>query len=501
MRAELRRVVDLLNSGWNGAHAVVVGDVMMDRYVFGDVERISPEAPVPVVRQSLVEEWPGGAANVAMNLASLGASVTLAGLAGADPEQERLESMLVESGIEPCLTGIPGVPTVTKLRILSGGQQMLRVDSEPPRLDSSAAHARLSEAAFRALQSASVLILSDYAKGALTEELCQILVAEARRLKVPVLVDPKHRDLTRYRGATSICPNRAELAAATGEPAADLDRLLSSGQRLVPQLDMEFMVVTLGGKGIAVLRRDSRWRSPAIVRQVHDVSGAGDTVISVLALALACGVEIETAVEVANVAAGIVVGKVGTAAIGAAELLAGLGDCVRAPESKEKLVTTAQLLAQVARWRGHDERIVFTNGCFDLLHAGHVNLLEKARAMGERLIVALNSDASVTQLKGTGRPLVGQAERARILAALAAVDAVVIFNAPTPLSLIEAIRPDVLVKGGDYLEEEVVGAAQVRSWGGRVELVPLFAGLSTTRIIARTAASVRHQPALPAQLA
>lgn len=500
MIPDLAEMVALLESGWNHVPVLVVGDAMLDKYVWGEVERISPEAPVPVVRATLRDEKPGGAANVAMNLAGLGAHVTLAGFGGGDLEQGALESLLAKAGIEPALTTVPNVPTTCKLRILSGNQQMMRLDLESPPAFSKADYQDMLDRILAVLPDASVVVLSDYAKGVLTGPVCQVIIHGARELNIPVLVDPKNRSFARYRGATTICPNLKELSAATGEPVADLDRLLTSAQGQLQSLQMEFMAVTLGEKGITVLRKDSRTHASAIVRQVYDVSGAGDTVIAVLALALACGVAIESAVQLANIAAGIVVSKVGTVPIQRQELLSALSQQI-ALHMDEKVLRLDRLLARVAAWRSSGERMVFTNGCFDILHIGHIRLLEQARRRGDRLVVGLNSDRSVCQLKGPLRPIVAESERARILAALSSVDAVIVFDENTPLKLIEAIRPEVLVKGGDYTQESVVGAAQVRSWGGRVELIPLVEGASTTGLIAKSAASDAPRISTPAFLA
>jgi D-beta-D-heptose 7-phosphate kinase/D-beta-D-heptose 1-phosphate adenosyltransferase len=491
--ANLPGIVALVESGWRNVRVLVVGDVMLDNYIWGDVERISPEAPVPVVHATWQNERPGGAANVAMNLAGLGACVTVAGFAGGDEEREKLESMLVEAGVEPALTEVAGVPTTTKLRIFSGNQQMMRLDKEATPSPSSDAYADLLERVLVLLPKVSVLVLSDYAKGVVTESMCHSIIAGAGKLGLPVIVDPKHRDFSRYRGAATICPNLKELSAATGEAVADIDRLLTAGQAKLDLLGMEFMVVTMGDRGIAVLRKGSRLHAPAVVRQVYDVSGAGDTVIAVLALAMACNVEIETAVQLANLAAGIVVNKVGTVPIHREELLGALSQEL-ALHMDEKVLPPERLLSRVALWRSSGARVVFTNGCFDILHIGHITLLERARRQGDRLIVALNSDKSVRQIKGPLRPIVGEHERARILAALSTVDAVVVFNESTPLKLIEAIRPDVLVKGGDYREEAVVGAREVRAWGGRVELIPLVDGISTTRLIAKATPKLPSRP-------
>lgn len=484
MIPELREILALVESGWHRPRVLVVGDVMLDQYIWGEVERISPEAPVPVVRATLRDEKPGGAANVAMNLAGLGARVTLVGFAGGDREQQTLETLLADQGIEPSLITIPTV-TTTKLRILSGHQQMMRVDSERTAEFSPEDYQQLLQRARAAMTDVSVVVLSDYAKGVLTEEVCQSLIVEARHRRIPVLVDPKSRDFARYRGATAICPNLKELAATTGEAASDVEALLSAGQVLVCDLGLQYIAVTLGEKGIAVLQQNSRLHAPAVVRLVYDVSGAGDTVIAVLALAAACDVPVETAIALANTAAGIVVSKVGTVPIQREELLGALSQQL-ALGMDEKLLPHDRLLSRVSAWRAAGESIVFTNGCFDILHIGHICLLEQARRKGDRLIVGLNSDDSVRRLKGPLRPIVPESERGRVLAALGSVDAVVVFDEDTPLRLIEAIRPDVLVKGGDYTEDAVVGAREVRAWGGRVELIPLVGNISTSRLIAKS---------------
>lgn len=483
MIESLHEVIPLIESDWRKLRVLVVGDVMLDKYVWGDVERISPEAPVPVVRANWQDEQPGGAANVAMNMAHLGASVTVAGFAGEDKDQQQLEMLLAEAGIEPMLISVPGTSTTSKLRIMCGSHQMLRLDSDSV-ASSCDAEAELLDRVLSILPGMKVVVLSDYAKGVLSEAVCRALIAEARECDIPVLVDPKTRNFTRYRGATTICPNLKELSAATGEPVHDLEALLVAGRSLLPWLDMEYMAVTLSEKGIAVLHERSHKRFPAVVRQVHDVSGAGDTVIAVLALALASKLGIETAAQVANVAAGLVVGKAGTVPICRHELLAALTQDV-ALVKEEKVLPLERLLWRAAAWRAAEQKVVFTNGCFDLLHAGHISLLERARRQGDRLVVAINSDDSVRRLKGRSRPIVGVAGRSQILAALGVVDAVVIFDEDTPLQVIEALRPEVLVKGGDYKREEIVGASEVLAWGGRVELIPIVDGLSTTSLIER----------------
>ena len=387
------------------------------------------------------------------------------------------------------ITTAGGSPTTTKLRILSGHHQMMRLDTDASCARSAERQNELLDRALAVLPTAAVLVLSDYAKGVLTEPVCQTLISSAHRLAIPVLVDPKARSFARYRGATGISPNTKELSSAIGEAAADLHQLLSAGQAMLASLQSEFMAVTLGEKGIAVLRQESRRHFPAEVRQVYDVSGAGDTVIAILALAMAVGLDLHAAAQVANLAAGIVVGKVGTIPIHRAEMLGALLKQLGAARD-EKVVPLERIVERVAGWRSAGERVVFTNGCFDLLHVGHVTLLEQARRVGDRLIVGLNSDSSVRRVKGASRPLVCERERAKVLAALSVVDAVVLFDESTPLRLIEAIRPDALVKGSDYTEEDVVGAREVKAWGGRVELIPLVDGVSTTRLIAKSVARV-----------
>jgi D-beta-D-heptose 7-phosphate kinase/D-beta-D-heptose 1-phosphate adenosyltransferase len=334
------------------------------------------------------------------------------------------------------------------------------------------------------LPAVDVLLLSDYAKGVLSGDLCARLIAAGAARGVPVLVDPKGRDFGRYRGATVLTPNRVELALATGVDAADLDGLLRRAASLRAELGLEVLVLTLGELGMALVAEGGTTRVPALAREVFDVSGAGDTVIATMAAGRAAGLDPLDTAHLANLAAGVVVGHRGTAAITAGELAAAIAG-EAALEQAAKVQGLAGMQARVAQWRAGGERIVFTNGCFDLLHVGHVTYLERARRHGQRLVVGLNSDRSVRALKGPRRPLIGEQDRARVLAALAAVDGVVLFDEATPIELIRALRPDVLAKGADYREEDVVGAAEVKGWGGQVVLVPLVADQSTTGIVAR----------------
>ncbi len=480
--AASHEVVRLIESDWDGRSILVVGDVMLDKYIHGSVDRVSPEAPVPVVHAKRRTRQPGGAGNVAMNVAGLGARATVVGFAGDDEDRIALAEALAAGGVEAWLIVAAGSPTISKLRILGGNQQIVRLDIESKATRPAAAYAELIDAVMELLPKSSGLILSDYAKGTLTEEVCQTLIGAARSAGVPVLVDPKGADFSRYRGATTISPNLKELAVATGDANAELETVLDRGRAMLGKLDLEYLTVTLGERGIAVLYPERRFDAPATARQVFDVSGAGDTVIAMLALTIISGVAIEDAVRVANVAAGIVVGKLGTVPIARHELVAALTGFA-GTDSQEKTLGLPQLLARAAEWRAAGHTIVFTNGCFDILHVGHVTLLETCRRLGDKVVVGINSDASVSGLKGPGRPVVKERERRRMLAALMATDAVVVFDAPTPIDLIVALRPDVLVKGGDYTEESVVGAPEVRSWGGRVDIVPTVEGFSTTNIL------------------
>lgn len=479
---QLHRVVHDIEHAWNCKRLLVVGDVMLDKYIWGEVGRISPEAPVPVVRGVRQEAKPGGAANVAMNLSRLGAKTTVVGITGGDESQTLLSVALQANGVTPCFVSSAEFPTITKTRILSGSQQMLRLDFERPGAIDPVVVDKFLQAALDLLPEAHALILSDYAKGALTPEVCRALISAARKLDIPVLVDPKSPDYAHYRGATTICPNLGELALAARVDTGNMDALLTAAEAMVSELDIEFLTATLSEKGIALIRPDNRYVAPAQARQVFDVSGAGDTVIAVLALCIASGLQPETAVQLANIAAGIVVGKVGTVPVEKHELLAALSPQI-ALNAADKVLTREEAARRVSLWKANGERVVFANGCFDLLHIGHITLIEQARHAGDRLIVAINSDASVGCLKGPTRPIVSQTERARVLAALAAVDAVVIFDELTPLEVILAVRPDVIVKGGDYQADAVVGATEVRSWGGEVKIVPLVEGFSTTRLI------------------
>jgi D-beta-D-heptose 7-phosphate kinase / D-beta-D-heptose 1-phosphate adenosyltransferase len=469
--------------GW----VLVVGDLMLDRYLWGRVDRVSPEAPVPVVLLDKESCRPGGAANVAANLTGLGLDCRLLGCLGDDLGGTQLVDEIQRCGIDTrALVRLPRRPTITKTRIVGGHQQMLRVDRE----SAAAFDAGELEALAQALESAmadgpAMVVLSDYNKGVLHPEICRRTIGLAKAAGISVLVDPKGRDYAKYRGATALTPNRRETAEACGG-IDQIDALLDAAEKLRQDLELEFLAVTRSEEGISLIEQDRRLHIPAMAKQVFDVSGAGDTVIATLAAGIVAGLAHQDALHLANLAAGIVVGKVGTVAITNGELLAELAnEDVR--EQADKVCDLDRLLARLVQWKAGGQRIVFTNGCFDLLHSGHVTYLEQARKLGDRLVVGLNTDRSVSALKGPTRPVINEADRARVLAALEAVDAVILFDEDTPLQLIGQVRPDVLVKGSDYRENEVVGGDAVRSWGGRVALVDIVPGRSTSNIIGKLA--------------
>jgi D-beta-D-heptose 7-phosphate kinase/D-beta-D-heptose 1-phosphate adenosyltransferase len=502
MLPELHSILNLLEGGFSQLKVLVVGDIMLDRYIHGEVERISPEAPVPVIRHAQRYERAGGAANVAMNLAGLGCQAFLAGFWGSDSEQAELAAILERAGVDTAGVVSSSRPTISKTRIVGRMQQLLRLDIESRDLPPAIEAQRLLERATELVGKVHAVILSDYAKGALSDALCEAVIRTARAGGIPILVDPKTADFSKYSGATSVCPNLGELAQATGVPADRTEELLAAGQALAAEHDFKFLTVTMSEKGISVLRPTSMdggvekgasvYHSPARTREVFDVSGAGDTVIATLTASLAAGLEVETAVELANLAAGIVVSKVGTVPIAAHELVAALTPS-SGLNAGEKILDLERMKLRVAEWRASGETIVFTNGCFDLLHVGHITLLEDCKRFGSKLVLGLNADASVSRLKGPERPIVGERERARVMAALASVDAVVLFEEDTPLELIRALKPNVLVKGGDYIAEQVVGYEDVVASGGRMEIVPTVEGFSTTNIVKKMTATEDRQ--------
>jgi D-beta-D-heptose 7-phosphate kinase / D-beta-D-heptose 1-phosphate adenosyltransferase len=458
------------------ADVLVVGDVMLDRYWYGDTSRISPEAPVPVVHVGDTQERPGGAGNVALNIAALGARVSVAGLIGTDEVGRALQGLLAQAGVECLLEAVPGFATITKLRVLSRHQQLIRLDFEDG--FGGTDPAALTDRIRPQLERAQVLVLSDYGKGSLRR--VQELIGLARAAGIPALVDPKGSDFERYRGATLITPNLGEFEAVVGR-CADEAELVARGERLLRELELEYLLVTRGEHGMTLLGHErAPLHLPARAREVYDVTGAGDTVISVLATALAVGQPLAAACALANLAAGIVVGRLGAVSVSAEEPETALHEQA---EVHHGVMGEADLLTQLAAARGRGERVVMTNGCFDILHPGHVAYLEQARALGDRLVVAVNDDDSVRRLKGTGRPVNGLADRMAVLAGLRSVDWVVPFAEDTPERLICRVLPDLLVKGGDYRAEEVAGGECVRAAGGEVVILDFVEGRSTSGII------------------
>lgn len=454
---------------------LVAGDLMLDRYWQGATRRISPEAPVPVVHLDAAEDRPGGAANVAVNVAALGARASLAGLVGRDEAGDALLDGLGRHQIDVSRITRTEAPTITKLRVLSRNQQLIRLDTEQVLAQ---APATLLSDFTALLPGASVVILSDYAKGALAD--VSPMIAAAREHATPLLIDPKGNDFARYRGATVLTPNQGELEAVVGSCVDDAT-LVARAVQLKNDLDIEALLVTRSARGMTLIDRDDQAHHlPAAAREVFDVTGAGDTVIAVLAAAMGAGLPLPSAAALANTAAGIVVGKIGVATATRSELRLALhqrGVGGRSAQSAERL---AQAVREA---HGRGERVVMTNGCFDLLHAGHVAYLEEAKRLGDRLIVAVNSDASVRRLKGPERPITPLKDRLAVLAGLAAVDWVVPFEDDTPAALIEQVSPDVLVKGGDYEPEQIAGAEHVLAGGGDVRVLSFREGRSTSSIV------------------
>ena len=461
---------------FSAVRILVAGDLMLDQYSFGPTSRISPEAPVPVVRVTETQARAGGAANVAVNLSSLGAVTTVAGIVGKDANATVLRELLESQGVKTALAESNDRPTITKLRVLSRNQQLLRLDTEEVyAADDASMVAGILQ---NELAGNDICILSDYAKGTLGD--VAALIAQCREQGVPVLVDPKDTDFTAYRGATVLTPNLAEFEVVAGASDTD-DRLVSQAETLRNELELQALVITLSERGMLVVAADTEAAIlPARAREVYDVTGAGDTVIAVLAAGVGAGLPILDAAGLANLAAGLVVGKIGVASVTPSELKLALhehGQGGRGLLARDE----AGRVAEEARARG--ERIVMTNGCFDLLHTGHVSYLQEAKTRGDRLMVAVNTDESVTKLKGKGRPINPLADRMAVLAGLAAVDWVVPFAEETPEQLVAEVLPDVLVKGGDYAPEAVAGGRIVLENGGSVEILSYREGRSTSGIL------------------
>jgi D-beta-D-heptose 7-phosphate kinase/D-beta-D-heptose 1-phosphate adenosyltransferase len=464
---------------------LVVGDLILDRYVWGDVNRISPEAPVQILDASREELRLGGAANVAHNAAVLGARATCAGVVGRDAPGAGLVKLIQSLGVSA--TGIvkdATRPTTLKTRLLAHNQQMLRIDHERRHTIAPPVEKALSRAVARAAATADVALVSDYNKGTMTPRVCRSLIDAFRKRGKPVLVGLKSRDIAKYARATGASLNRAELALVSG-----VDDVAGGARKIVRRLGLEFLAVTLGDKGLQVYGpRGPAVTLDAVARQVYDVTGAGDTVLAAFGTAYACGLPLEECALMANAAAGIVVGKVGTATVTRDELLdhATHGD----ESGRRKVLDLSALLRALEGERKRGKRVVFTNGCFDLLHSGHLSLLRFAKSRGDVVVVGLNTDRSVRKLKGASRPIQGAAERSALLAALECVDYVTLFDEDTPERLIRRVKPDVLVKDEDYASKKVAGRDFVTSNGGRVEFAPRVRGVSTTDLVSR----IRRRP-------
>ncbi|WP_373433074.1 bifunctional D-glycero-beta-D-manno-heptose-7-phosphate kinase/D-glycero-beta-D-manno-heptose 1-phosphate adenylyltransferase HldE [Vibrio anguillarum] len=461
---------------YNDAGVLIIGDVMLDRYWYGPTGRISPEAPVPVVKVENSEERPGGAANVAMNIASLGGHAHIVGLTGVDEPANVLTETLTALKVSCDFVALPNYPTITKLRVLSRGQQLIRLDFED-KFENTDPELILSRMEL-ALPKVKAVILSDYAKGAL--EHVQQLIQKARAANVPVFIDPKGADFERYRGATLLTPNMSEFEQVVGKVKTEQE-LVEKGFALIEQFDLGALLVTRSEHGMTLLQRNQKpFHLPTLAKEVYDVTGAGDTVISVLAASVAAGKPLNEACALANAAAGVVVGKLGTSTVSTIEL----AEAVHGSKDTDYGVISEQALidaVKVAQAQG--EKVVMTNGCFDILHAGHVSYLNHAAKLGDRLIVAVNTDESVKRLKGPGRPVNTTDRRMAVLAALGAVDWVVPFSEDTPQRLIAAVLPNLLVKGGDYKPEDIAGGEEVIAAGGEVKVLNFEDGCSTTEII------------------
>jgi len=481
------KALEALGRGFGHPRILVLGDLMLDRHIFGEVHRISPEAPVPVLRFSSQTEAAGGAGNVARNLAHLGCRVSLGAVLGQDADGGIVLAELAREGIgADSVVRVADRPTIVKTRLIGGHQQMLRIDSELGSPLDSADAATLERAVLEAIETGgfSAVLLSDYDKGVLFPAFCRSVIAACRKLGTPVLVDPKGSDMEKYRGATCLTPNRGEFAVLARAAGAHGLPLPEAARKVLEWLELDNIVVTRSEEGMTLVTRASHLDVPASAREVFDVTGAGDTVLAVLAAGLCAGMDLTEAVRLSNVAGGLVVGRLGTAPVEVPDLeqaLSGEQSSIR-----DKICPSwAAARELVESWKAGGETTVFTNGCFDILHAGHVTYLERARSEGTRLLVGLNTDESTRRLKGPSRPVNSEADRATVLAALSSVDGVVLFGEDTPLELIRALRPDILAKGADYRADQVVGADEVRSWGGRLVLVPLLDGRSTTATLER----------------
>ncbi len=494
--SQLQRSLDAVPS----ARVLCVGDVMLDRFVYGRVERVSAEAPIQILHISSKQTMLGGVGNVARNVVALGARAVVIAVTGDDAAARQIADLAeAEEQLTPRLVVEVGRPSTVKTRYVAAGQQLLRADDETTASISDETARQVIAAIRSELPRTDVMVLSDYRKGVLTDAVLATALAEAKRAGVPTIADPKRERFGVYSGVSILTPNQAELAAATGRPCASDAEVEASARQVLSECGIDAMMVTRSEKGLTLVPRDGEAAHlPAKALEVFDVSGAGDTVVAVTAVALAAGAELGVAAELANVAGGIVVGKMGTAVVSRDELRAGLR-AVEVASCEARVASLDAAIAAVELWRAQGQKIGFTNGCFDLLHPGHVSLLTEAKAACDRLIVAVNSDESVRRLKGSGRPVQQETARAIVVASLGMVDLVVVFSEDDPIRLLELLRPDVLIKGADYTIDQVVGADWVRGYGGEVKLAALVPGHSSSRVIARMsngdAASARGLPA------
>lgn len=469
-----------------GHRILCIGDVMLDRYVYGQVDRISPEAPIPVLRVQHEAVTLGGAGNVVRNIIALGGQVDLIGVIGQDPAGYDVAKQIASlPQVTSYLLTDNSRPTTLKTRFVADGQQLLRADHEIGQPVSAEMENQILMRVRGAIEGCNVIILSDYAKGVLSPRVVGDIIERANESGGKVLIDPKGRDFSPYRGAAMLTPNRKELGEVSGRIICNVEDAEAAARQLIETQQLQGVLAKLGSDGVCLVMKDEpALHLRASAREVFDVSGAGDTVVATLALALAGGLSPADAAALANTAGAIVVGKVGTATVTREELVRELAHD-QARQNEEKLSDLAQAAEMAERWRKQGLKVGFTNGCFDLLHPGHISLLRQARAACDKLVVGINSDASVKKLKGEGRPVQDEISRAAVLASLSDVDRIVIFGEDTPINLIKAIRPAVLVKGADYRADQVVGGDLVQGWGGQVLLAKLIEGQSTTATIAK----------------
>jgi D-beta-D-heptose 7-phosphate kinase/D-beta-D-heptose 1-phosphate adenosyltransferase len=476
--------------GWveklGNARVLCVGDVMLDQFVYGRVDRISPEAPIPILQVEREIGMLGGAGNVVRNVSALGGTPVLAAVIGDDTAGAEIKALLVEDKVaKGAVITHSARATGIKTRYLAGTQQMLRADREVAQPIDGKVAQKVIDSAKKALKTCGAVVISDYGKGVLVPDVIEAVIDAARARGCPVIVDPKGREYWRYQGADLVTPNRAELAEAVGHPINVESDIVDAAKSLVVEYDLGGVLVTRSQEGMTLLTNDGHvTHLAAEAREVYDVSGAGDTVVATIATAMAAGAPLLDAAALANVAAGIVVAKVGTAAAYASDIVAALHH-QDARDAEARILNLNQVLERVQRWQRQGLKVGFTNGCFDLLHPGHVSLLAQASAACDRLIVGLNSDASVKRLKGKDRPIQNESARLTVLASLETVDFVLLFSEDTPIKLIKAVKPDVLVKGADYSVAQVVGADVVKRYGGKVVLAKLEDGHSTTETISR----------------